>query len=153
LNWIFEKILKNCCSYKKKKPNEFYFYIQKFNEKAIKAKKIKSSLYIFKFSFYFYLLNFVLKKTSKITQCKIFAPIFFGVKKHFTLHQFFFQNTAQCFLKHRFLFYTVYCAGVIFGNFGCSSDCNCNAMPAQKHIFQNLYIDWSNRKTIYLILI
>jgi hypothetical protein len=61
-----------------------------------------------------------------LTQCKIFGPIFFRCKKTLYTHHFFFQNTAQCFfLKHRFLFYTVYCAGVIFGNFWCKPECKC----------------------------
>jgi hypothetical protein len=75
-----------------------FISIQKFNEKATTAKKIQNL-------------------------CKIFAPIFFGVKK--TLLKFFFKTPHSVFLKHRFLFYTVYCAGVVFGNFEKKTDLQC----------------------------
>jgi hypothetical protein len=94
--------------------------------KSQSKKKFKCSLYIFIFSFYIYFLNFFLKKPPKITQSKIFTPIFFRSKKN-TLHHtnFFFKALHSVFLKHRFLFYTVYCAGVIFANFWCTPECKC----------------------------
>jgi hypothetical protein len=53
--------------------------------------------------FYFFILfllhSFFLKKTPKITQCKIFAPFFFRCKNYLYNTPIFFQNNAQCFFK------------------------------------------------------
>jgi hypothetical protein len=74
-----------------------FIFIQKFNEKAAKAKKNQIQLV------YFYIFILFL------------LPSFFFLK---TLN-----TTPSVFLKHRILFYTVYCADVIFGNFWCTPRC------------------------------
>jgi hypothetical protein len=77
-------------------------FIQKFNEKATKAKKKSNPACIFlHFHFIFSSFIFVEKNTENYTVIN-FCTLFFGVKK--TLYNTpIFQNTAQCFfvfLKH-----------------------------------------------------
>jgi hypothetical protein len=83
-----------------------FIIIHKFNEKLTKAKIIQILL-VYCYIFILFLLpSFFLKKTPKITQCKIFAPTFFGVKKHFTLHHY----TTQYFFKTPiFILHSVLC--------------------------------------------
>jgi hypothetical protein len=58
--FFFENFLKIV---DKKKYQMNFIFLQKFNEKANKAKKIQIQLVYFIFSFYFYFLHFFLKKT------------------------------------------------------------------------------------------
>jgi hypothetical protein len=71
--------------------------------------------------------NFTLcffKKINKDQKTK--KPIFFGVKKTLYSTPFsFFKTLHSFFFKYRFLFYTVYSAGVIFGNIWCTQECKC----------------------------
>jgi hypothetical protein len=92
--FFFEKLLENCCFYKKKIQMSFII-IQKFNEKLTKAKKNSNPACTF-FYFYFIFTSFIFfENTPKITKCEIFAPPFSGVKK---THNFFFS-------KHRTVFF------------------------------------------------
>jgi hypothetical protein len=125
MNFFFLKKFLKIAVFTKKKSNEFYFY-KKFNEKLTKAKKNSNPACIFTYFHFIFTSLIFLKKTPKRTQCKIFAPIFFRCKKN-TLHYtiFYFKTPHSVFFKHRFLFHTVYCAGVVFGNF----KIHCTAMP------------------------
>jgi hypothetical protein len=107
----------------KKISNEFGFST-KIQWKGKQSKKKVQLVYFYIF-FIFLLHSFFLKKHRKLHSVKFLHRFFFGVKKHFTLNQFFFKTPPSVFLKYRFLFYTVYCAGVIFGNFGCTPECKC----------------------------
>jgi hypothetical protein len=85
-----------------------------------KQKKIKSSM----FSCYFYFLHFFWRKTPKITQCKIFATIFFGLKKLLYATPIFFSKHHTVFLFSKtpiFILHSVLCRC----NFWCTPECNC----------------------------
>jgi hypothetical protein len=58
-------------------------------------------------------------------QKKYSNPYYFYFLHFFYTIPIFFFKTPNSVFKHRFLFYTVYCAGVIFGNFGSSPECKC----------------------------
>jgi hypothetical protein len=84
--FFFLKIFLKIVVFPKKYQISFIF-IQKLNEKATKAKKYSIPACF-------------LKKTPKITQCIIFAPILFRCKRTLLYTtQYFFQNTKQCFSK------------------------------------------------------
>jgi hypothetical protein len=93
--FFFEKNLKKLLFLQQKKKNQMrLIFIQKFNEIATKAKKIQSQL-VYIYIFILILLpSYFLKKHRNLHSVKFFHRFSFGVKKHFTLHQFFFQNTV-----------------------------------------------------------
>jgi hypothetical protein len=101
-------------------------------------------LYIFVFSFYFYFLHLFLKKTPKITQCKIFA-LFFGVRKTLYTTPIVFQNTAQCFFETSiFILQSVFCRC----NCWCTPECKCKKKYTALQCLQNFRKERENEQKV-----
>jgi hypothetical protein len=120
--FFFEKILENCCFYKKKKSHEFYFHT--------KQKKSNPACIFLYFHFIFTSFTFFEKNTENYS-VKFLHQFFFGVKKHFRLHQLFFRNTAQCFFKTPI--FILQCIVQVFGNCRCTSECKCKCKKKTLH--------------------